>query len=77
MINHKISLVTIIINLIDLIVYIDENIMKRVYKNKIEIINKYYNHICYNCNNEIDGIMYCYKDNYYCSEDCRNKYINE
>jgi hypothetical protein len=31
---------------------------------------------CNNCNNIIIETMYCYKDKYYCSELCRNKYIN-
>ncbi len=38
--------------------------------NKIE-------HICYNCLKNIEGTMYCYNDNYYCSEECRNKYLDK
>lgn len=79
-----IRLIDIVLKMIDLITYIglDELFSKvNIIQNKkieyykeygIEIIKK-----CVNCDNIINGEMYCYKDNYYCSELCRLPSIKE
>ncbi len=92
MIIKYVSLVNIFINIINLINNFSmENIYKlfNTYFIKKEIIKKIeeindeeensnkIEHICYNCLKNIEGTMYCYNDNYYCSEKCRNKYLDK
>ncbi len=62
--------------------YFIKNELKKIEVKKIEIKNVEYEeeiieHICHNCLKKIDETMYCYKDNYYCSENCRNKYLDK
>ncbi len=34
-----------------------------------------YNIYCYHCQQNIIGITFCYRDQYFCSEKCRNFYL--
>ena len=77
-----IRLIDIVLKIIDLIPYLttinffyikkEKNVIKNHSEYDIEIIKK-----CVNCGNIINGEMYCYKDNYYCSELCRLPSIKE
>ncbi len=74
-------------SIIFLVIKIYEKLFKKnmFIKNKIEYIknkemsNEYLNNIyfinyCNHCVKIINAEMYCYKDKYYCSEECRSNY---
>ena len=53
-----------------------DNLLTDIHKNNIikeEDIKVYY--LCANCNKDIIGDIYCYKDKCYCSEECRDNNI--
>ncbi len=84
MLLENYSFVKFVINILECIDYMYKCIYKKNDYKKIKGIeykdsahNLFLNrvHQCYHCKRDIDDIMYCYKDNHYCSEECRNEYI--
>jgi len=62
--------------------YIEKNnFQKNNFKKNIKSESIKYNNYkvikynCYNCYREIKAIIYMYKDNCYCSTECRNNWI--
>ncbi len=75
-----ISLIDIFLKIIDIMVYIgfddffifEKDVLEK--KRSIEYDNEYDVEIikkCVKCGEIINGEIYCYKDNIYCSEECR------